>query len=419
MGLDPPGHLQNRDHLLDLIPIDRRFGNDDGPSYRPHAKQLVGRHIAVQFNDMDRINTFVSRHFLLLGLMSLAMGYASYGYVYLAEGSFHALSWKLTQFHVSYQEFGFIRRGLVGSILQPVLAGFPDGGAAELGIIIALDIGLFIAFMLVLRRELTAGPLGQTWMAGPVMLIIVASPVGAMQWAYDLGRFDHLNFLLLAGAVGAVRHQRYGLAGLCLGAGVLVHEALVIYGVPAFAVWALARRMPFPQILLLLTPAIVFAGLIGLYGDGPADMASRMDAAVIAGVGVWSRDVVEYQLWLNPAQYAIAAFYFLCPLLFLLAYILRRTSDLRLLLLLPAIIPASLFIFGIDYFRWAQLELCAVLLVYVLSHLDRPEDAPVCMPAAMSWVILLYCLPLGPVGVDAALPYVHQALSLLGFSGLY
>ena len=61
---------------------------------------------------------------------------------------------------------------------------------------------------------------------------MVSSTLTLCQWSYDTGRFDHINFLIVIILCSAQLNKKFFIVGLLLSIGVLIHEAIVFYGVP-------------------------------------------------------------------------------------------------------------------------------------------------------------------------------------------
>ncbi|MFT5005372.1 MAG: hypothetical protein ACI8YI_000983, partial [Paracoccaceae bacterium] len=94
--------------------------------------------------------------------------------------------------HMNYVDFGFVKRGLLGTLFRPVLALMADGSMAEVATILVFDIavclGLIASLAFVLKPR--AANLGQSlWF---LMLILLIAPTGFMQFGFDITRYDHL-----------------------------------------------------------------------------------------------------------------------------------------------------------------------------------------------------------------------------------
>lgn len=188
-----------------------------------------------------------------------------------------ALAWNMTHYHVSYQEFGFLRRGLVGSLVAPVFAALADGGAGEYAVMLGIDVTLCLALAITaawLFLPVDSAAPGQRFFAGAILI----APVGMMQLGHDAGRLDHMNFALLALAAYAVSRGRVALAAGLVVAALLVHEAALFYGVPVVVALALHRSGVAAATIAL--PALATAAALILRGGTEADLATALPPEV-------------------------------------------------------------------------------------------------------------------------------------------
>ena len=138
--------------------------------------------------------------FVLLCLAAYLIGISPHLIHWFTAGSPpDALVWNLTHYHVSYPEYGFLRRGLLGTAMAPLLAPLTDGGGAEYAVMLGLDLGLMLVLIWLAMRFFLSedGVPGQGW----ILAALILSPVGFVQLGYDAGRLDHVNFVLAAIAV--------------------------------------------------------------------------------------------------------------------------------------------------------------------------------------------------------------------------
>ncbi|RFU11804.1 hypothetical protein DZD18_14650 [Rhodobacteraceae bacterium W635] len=313
-----------------------------------------------------------------------------------------ALVWNMTHYHVSYQEFGFLRRGLIGSLMAPVFAPLPDGGMAEYGILLGIDAGLCLALAILAARLFLpvghAAP-GQRFFAAAILI----APVGMMQLGYDAGRLDHLNFVLLAIAARAVLGGRIWLATLLMVVALLVHEAVLFYGVPVIVALALHRSTAAAATIAL--PALATAAALVAWGGTQADIATALPADVALAASVWTRDMLEPARGFPASHYVIATYMALLPL-FLLHRHYRLNGAAPDLLLVAPVATLALFVLGVDYGRWAHCVFVSVLLVLAAAPaLGRSRGADLA-PLPVRLAILPWLLPLGPIGVAVLYPFL-------------
>lgn len=112
--------------------------------------------------------------FVLLSMLTWAIGASPHLMGWGLSGTPpDALVWNLTHYHVSYQEFGFLRRGLVGSVVAPVFAMLADGGIGEYAVMIGLDLALCLGLAVAVSRlflPISGAAPGQRMFAAAVLV---------------------------------------------------------------------------------------------------------------------------------------------------------------------------------------------------------------------------------------------------------
>ena len=130
--------------------------------------------------------------------------------------------------------FGFMKRGLVGSICSAVsgLTGQPMTARVILVLSAILMVGFVSMLLVLLWRTMTRLP-GQParWL---VALVFASSPFVVLS-AHFFGYFDGLVYLLAAGAVLLVLAGRPFAGGLVSAVAILVHESYLLVALPLVA----------------------------------------------------------------------------------------------------------------------------------------------------------------------------------------
>jgi len=136
--------------------------------------------------------------------------------------------------------YGFIRRGLLGSVLGlAIRAGIVPPTAAVIDTLAVIVFATLCAVLL----AITARTLDRTGHRPDVFVALAAvltSPF-VVTAAHLMGYMDHVVMLLTFGAVWLVMRDRFLPAGVAGGAATLVHESFVLVGLPLVAFAALAR----------------------------------------------------------------------------------------------------------------------------------------------------------------------------------
>lgn len=349
----------------------------------------------------------ISSNFIILSVFSYFIGILYAVKVSLNNGDFSYFSYKITQFHINYMDFGFARRGAIGTVLHPLIDGFSGNIDYEYLFIISFDFVLFIAVVWVAHRVLSAMESDRPSFSFWTRLALLIAPAGFMQFSYDVARYDHANYLIVFLALWLAAWGRPYWAGIAMAAGVLVHEAMFFYGLPVLVVLALLRAAPRREIALSLVPAVAAMALIALFGNIDADLAVVLGPDRAGGAEAWQRVVLEPASHLGFSDYALLAFYVGVPCYFLLRF--ARANGFSLPVFAGQLLfVCALFLLGVDYFRWAHLLFVSAVTTAAAILIANRKTA---LPATGGFerlVLALYVLPLGPIGVREPLPYVER-----------
>ena len=356
---------------------------------------------------------FTSKHFLKLCLAFWVLGLAQGAMVAVRERNLNNFSWKLTQYFVNYFDFGFVKRGLLGTLLHPVFTSIGTNRILAVSTVLLFDFSIVFGG-LVLIDTLCDRMSGEDGNLGDVIrFLIVFSPLGVMQLSYDAGRFDHVNIILVLLSLVLVLRGFDLVAGILLGIGVLVHEAVFVFGLPVLLAICIATHRDdrlagtLTALLKLAVIPSACALAVAVLGNSNVDFASVLPAGFDGGQEVWHRGLFELPTTLGPVQYAIVAFYAVTPFLFLRHF--YRSNDLPLDIVFFAPLCAfALFAFGVDYARWCHLILLSILVVVVFHAMLGKSDLKK-SPMLLNALFFLYALPLGPIGTDIVLPYLETA----------
>ncbi|ROO24753.1 hypothetical protein SAOR_14235 [Salinisphaera orenii MK-B5] len=329
-------------------------------------------------------------------------------------------------FHVDYVAHGFVRRGLVGTLLSPLPD--PVRGIAALAFGVAVAAGLIAVMTRMLR---TARACLAPADARGLTALVVASPATFLAFGYDFARYDQLNLLLAAAAVWLVRRQRvWAAAAVCVLA-LLVHEAFLFYGVPLVLAAAgaaahasdaapaaqfrraLTRGAP---VLVACVPTVAVIMVFGRYEPGhdalAASLAEHLTPANRNALFVWLRDSdaaagyvagrlgqglfspLEVGLLMATVGGIVAAF---------VATYRANARRLDLWALVPlGVLP--LFAVGVDYARWLGVAWMLALAVVVLQVRDgRFTRLPRGLSGRWPWLLALA----GPLGTVGGLPLLR------------
>ena len=322
------------------------------------------------------------------------------------------LTWNLTQYYVNYFDLGFIKRGLVGTVLVPIFSNIGGNHLNARLAIMAFDFLIFLSLIYLVNEFLKKHLSSARNLKYFLMAIIVISPVGAMQYSYDSGRFDHVNILLLSISLMLLLRHRILLAGIVTGLTVLVHEAAFIYGFPVLLATCInvaknndSTNRRFIDPLVFSLPSVMAAVSVYFFGNSSTGLGEILPIGFSEGSGVWSRDLLQPSLNLNFKQYILVIFYSTVPYVFLWKFYRDNRIGIDILFI-STLSPIFLFAVGIDYARWAYIIWISVAFI-VVYHIVRGKTKFLTNSAQpLKTLFVIYILPLGPIGVHVALPYM-------------
>lgn len=328
---------------------------------------------------------------LLAGLGALA-GYAALE----PEHELANRLWMLSHFAVDYQSFGFVKRGLVGSLIDVP----PDPAAAG-------RVAGFSLAMLIVAIGVAAAFVRQ--MAAPLALAaaFALSPATFQNFAYDLGRFDQLGAVLSLISILALRRGLVGVAPVAVVLGVLIHEAFAVIFLPLIVAVALSEARG--RWSLWLAPALAGAGATAVvlwWGAAEPEAVARFFAKMGPSYyppRIWMfplADSIAYAtshaLHPDTLRWAIGpSAGFLAANAVVLGLLIDRAEPRLLWLTLPALAPLALTGVGIDIPRWSALAVFNLFTVALLVGRDAQTR--------LAW-LLAALAPLGPLGIAWAFP---------------
>lgn len=358
------------------------------------------------------IITFASRNFLKLSILSWIFGLSLSLALAVRDRSLeNFLPWKMAQYYVNYFDFGFVKRGLIGTLLYPVMRATSDDRLLASAVVVLLDLAIVLAGLVLINRAFEREPLIDKKIGDVIKFILVFSPVGVMQLSYDVGRFDHVTIVLAVASLFLILRGADFHAGLLLATGILVHEAVFVFAFPVLLATLIAvqsdkspLRVSVAASRFVILP-IACAAAVLLLGNSDANLSGILPAWAQGGTEVWQRGLLEPRTDLTGFQYALLVFYALAPSVFLMHFYRSNALPLDGLFLAPWC-AFLLFALGIDYSRWCHLLFVSNCLV-VIFHLMQGRSELKTDSRVVNALFFAYVLPLGPLGTDDLLPYVE------------
>lgn len=374
----------------------------------------------------------LNRRAVVLGLMFAALSFGAwFGWFYVKTGA--SVGWKTSQFFFSYQELGFVSRGLVASLLHPFTPVLSAPG------LLAITALMLLAFVVVwwLWSDRAVQDLPAADRAVFVAVCALA-PSTLQRMGFDYGRFDPLNVLLLLASLALLRRSRDVMAGAVAAVAVLIHEGFLILQFPVLCALILSDgRAVDGQHLqrlgrFLLLPGLAAIAVVtwGRYEPGIDALVAHFAADPVyraaAPGGAPNRDallVITRSLrenWeFNAAFFAerrpwghlalivswLAVFGVFFDRFF------ARNGLRRDWLYFSVYSPLLISVIACDYFRWAALVSINMLVVMFLKLGGRQRDG---RPAVIAWDVwaklaVASCL-LGPISNTKSFPLFFTLL---------
>jgi len=348
---------------------------------------------------MSQAVLFVSRHFPVFACLAYGVSAAErVAEAVLSDGPLYELrANNLTQYFVNYPDHGFAKRALIGTVLRPVTHGADAPEQVIFWLMVLVNLLGFAGLVFLLNRLLPHAEdarLSVFLRAG-----FAIGSVGVVQIAHDYGRFDLMNYFVLGAALWLVLWRKLALAALVCAAGVLIHEAFAIYGVPLVVATAWCAAPPGRRVAdagLVAVVSAAAAAAVLLYGG------SQSAAALDIGTGayVWQRGLIEVGWDMPWGQLAVLSAYWLV-LVAVLIWFYRANAKRPDLLFVAALSPFALNLFGIDHGRWVTIGFLVVVITLVLQVRLFGCQWPRLTPGQQRAAGLLV-LPLGPHGLTGA-----------------
>jgi hypothetical protein len=149
--------------------------------------------------------------------------------------------WAEAHWLIDY-DFGFIKRALPGTLLKPFLDFGGFGQSAETAIAVASVVILAALGWTLLRMGLRIVRLSEfDFRAVLVIGAVLISPFVVMS-AHTIGYFDSLIFVLTAWSCWLAFRGYTWAAAVVLSVGLLVHESIILVGLPSILFAAVLRR---------------------------------------------------------------------------------------------------------------------------------------------------------------------------------
>ena len=364
---------------------------------------------------MKQLSTGLEKYFFQLSILSWLLGFAYDAIITIKNSRFDALDWKITQFHVSYWEFGFVKRGVVGSITSPIFSLLQLKEAGQIAFIIAIDAALFLMFVALIHKSLKSEQVCKKSIT-LIRAILIFSPVGFMQWSFDIGRLDHFVYILLFWACNLLIKKKFFQVGFTLAFSTLVHEVTFLFGSAAILIVLASFRNKktakcmIAELSAIFLPALTIFVAIIIFGNIESEvlLAQLSESAIGRGAEVWRRGALDPNLRLSLFQYFIIVSYALAVLI---TFFQHFKNAVGIFFTAGAFaLLALLYLAGADYSRWVHASFISFTIASVFLMQQSQNLVEHNRGILQKLSIFLLILPLGPIGIVDGLPYLARIL---------
>lgn len=331
---------------------------------------------------------------------------------------------RLWMYFVSWRDFGFTRRAVLGTVLSETRINRLFGDEYLFAYIFS-GVLLLACLILVTQQLLKAPRLGgNPWLCAAILL----SPATFAHLAYSTGSLDLALVTLFL--VGSFNVKRPLTLSLVAGIGIVVHE-LFLFMIPAMVAIFLLRSQSFEarrrSLIFVAGTSTVSILLIAIFGRSNASrqtvnevMARRMPGAV-GEHALWSGyHEIASTLGNNlesfrslQSQFAESWLWALLPCLYVLclAWVTWRFLEVipsrKLLFIGVALAPLLTSIVATDFYRWLSISALTFLILIAttvgLGMMDVPRRA------LIGLVCFSVLAPFGGAGLGRPFPF-HQEI---------
>lgn len=348
----------------------------------------------------------LARHYIALSILCFVLSIAFYIALYLSGRPFGVLDYMSTSYAVNYFDYGFVKRGFLGTLLYFV------PGDAHIALAIVLPVVAIVVLVSAFHKIVERIENEET--RDLIKVFFAVSPFTMFQFGYEIGRLDIFNFLITLWCLYSV-HKGWWFSVLVFSVtGLLIHEAFVAFGVPLIIGFAVVRARLLVGFSgwLYIVVYLVCVGLIGFLIWKFGNSALVVQEAPGGGHDAWSRPLLQHAFSiLSWSNFFILAFLISGLYAFLAAFYLSNRGRFDALFF-SSLGPLVLFFLGWDYARWTSLIALVVIAIVIIKACFegwRFSRASVLCGGAV------YLLPLGAVGTMEVFPMARFIIGVVFF----
>lgn len=366
-------------------------------------------------SEMFSINSAIFWRVIIFGLLASLISNIFHTITLQPDADFPYIApYMLFQYLFSYQDLGFVRRSLIGSIFDlPNESGF----VWQVYLFVTAQYAaLLVAMAYWLSRH---GDSGFAW-------IVILSPATFLQLGFDFGRLDAL--LVLMTALALMLNSRW--PALFLPVMVLIHEGTIVMFAPLI-VMAHVYRFGFTPVLLASVSSAV--GIVIWFASdtkildvpiqdvypilpSPADILRKSFAENLASVLVHYNDTWSIMLILP--FFMLVHIMALLYIIFIAVYVGRRMPSDRwsIVFVVACLTPLFLIPVGIDLGRWGALSVLNLIFLHLAqARWNPPLEQPQTVLHGPRVVLLVLLFASGPFAIARPFSFLRKAFANLYF----
>ena len=322
------------------------------------------------------------------------------------------MAWNATHYAINYTDFGFVKRGLIGSLYTLVNGSFSQES-------LLLFQSLFIV-ALIFITHLLFSKLGLQ--KNFIYILFIVSPATFMQFGSDFGRFDSILVSLF---MLSVLYRNSSILFLVFSiVGILTHEIYTFALLPAAFLLYLSNRVDLislkdvltksikNKVLYLLLASILIVVLLGSYELGYEQILNTFSKSNLPSsyieyhttnltgrpLEIWTRSIMDnLEFTSSRLSLSVSTIYMTIIYLVILVYFnILGVSFKKPKYYLILLSGLPMFILGTDWARWLAFIYVSVFIVFITTERDKA--------ASISNKHLLIFTLYGPLGVGGFLP---------------
>lgn len=326
-------------------------------------------------------------------------------------------SWNTSHYAVNYFDFGFVKRGLVGSFYYLLFDELTQKSLLIYQVsMLIVSLGMCFLFFKKIGYENSF-----------LFLLFIISPATVMQFSSDLGRFDSLLLCFFLLSILCLKNRYAFCFFSCLG--VLTHEIYIFLFLPASFLLFLGQGKEIKgaskffkeaisePLLYAILCFILMVLLFGKYEDGHSKfmlmLSQKMpvpelgDIPVHSSFWVWTRDIADNLnfTFIKFSQPILVTYYLVLLVGLGLYFKFLKVPLLKFHYLLIILTSLPMFVLGTDWARWISLMYISIFVTFV--YLNRNIEVTENKKKLIAYSFF------GPLGVGGISPLALLALEHL------